>query len=175
MPLTFRPIRADDEAFLYKVYASTRLEELAVLDWAEEQRETFLTMQFNAQHKYYQGEYADAAYQIILLDGEQIGRLYLLRGKDEFLIIDIAILPEYRNRGIGTSLLKDILAEAEAAKLPVHIHVEQYNPALHLYTRLGFQPLQQDGIYFLMEWQPGAAPQNVAQSTAQIKQNENAR
>src|SRR5258708_26406383 len=141
MPLTFRPIQADDEAFLYKVYASTRLEELALMDWDEEQREAFLTMQFNAQHKYYQAEYADAVYQIILLEGEQIGRLYLLRGKDEFLIIDIAILPEYRSRGIGSTLLKDILAEAEAARLPVHIHVEQHNPALRLYTRLGFRPL----------------------------------
>jgi ribosomal protein S18 acetylase RimI-like enzyme len=151
---TLRPITPEDEGLLYRVYASTRQDELAVADWDDGQKEAFLEMQFAAQHAFYMGQFPQAAFQIILLDGEPIGRLYVDRREDEIRIIDIALLAEHRNRGIGSTFLKDILAEGRQEGLPVRIHVEQYNPALRLYARLGFQKVAEHGIYTLLEWSP---------------------
>src|SRR5436309_4435880 len=100
--LALRPIRPEDGSFLYAVYASTRLEELAPLGWSAEQQAAFLTQQFNAQHQYYQANFSDAKFQVILLAGQQVGRLYVARQPDQILLIDIALLPEYRNAGIGS-------------------------------------------------------------------------
>ena len=103
MPITLRPITLEDEGFLYRVYASTREEELAQTDWDDAQKEAFLKMQFYAQHKYYVEQFNKANFDVILLDDEAIGRLYLDRRKAELHILDIALLPAYRNRGIGSN------------------------------------------------------------------------
>lgn len=157
--VTFRLIRPDDLPFLYTVYASTRLEELAPLGWDEAQQAAFLTMQFNAQHRAYQDTYADADFQIILSGNRAVGRLYIARWQEEIRLIDIALLPAYRNTGIGTAILTDILAEAAQVGKPVRIHVEMFNPALRLYERLGFGTLEERGVYYFMEWSPHAVKQ----------------
>jgi len=150
--ITFRPISPDDMSFLYRVYASTRLDELAPLNWPQEQLNAFLHSQFNAQHIYYQSHYAHAAFDLILLDEQAIGRLYIERTESAVHIIDIALLPEYRNRGIGSALLQDLLDEATVEHKVVQIYVEKFNPALHLYQRLGFRELKESGVYYFMEW-----------------------
>jgi GNAT superfamily N-acetyltransferase len=152
--ITLRPACADDEPFLFDVYASTRLEELAPLGWSAEQQAAFLTQQFNAQHQYYQANYTDADFQVILLDDQPVGRLYIARWPEEIRLIDIALLPEYRNAGVGSRLLADLLAEATAEGKPVRIHVEKFNPALRFYERLGFSRIDDRGVYWFMEWSP---------------------
>ena len=147
-----RPVAPGDEEILYRIYASTRSEELAPVPWTAEQKEAFLRMQFRAQSLDYAGNYPDAAFQVILVDGTPAGRLYVDRRGDELRIIDIALLPEHRGSGIGGALLRELLAEAATAGKPVRIHVERVNPALRLYERLGFRRTGDDGIYFLMEW-----------------------
>lgn len=156
MSITFRPICAEDEGFLYRVYASTREDELKQVDWENAQKEAFLKMQFNAQHSYYMEHYRLATFDIVLVDGEPVGRLYVDRRKAEIRIIDIALLPLFRNRGIGSTLLKELLAEGEQSGRAVTIHVERYNPALNLYTRLGFRHIADNGVYYLMEWKHDA-------------------
>jgi ribosomal protein S18 acetylase RimI-like enzyme len=153
MPATIslRPIAAEDQPFLYQVYASTRQDELAPVPWTDEQKEAFLRMQFAAQHSHYQQHYADASFDVILWDDRPAGRLYVERRDRELRIVDIALLPAYRNRGIGSRLLNELIAEANAAGKPVSIHVEHNNPALRLYQRLGFQQRDTHGVYLLME------------------------
>lgn len=152
--ISLRPTAPDDESFLYRLYASTREEELAVLPWNDSEKEAFLTTQFAAQHKYYHQEFGKAEFQVIEQDHEPIGRLYLDHRDDEIRIIDIALLPAYRNKGIGSKYLEAILEQGQGAGLPVRIHVEQNNPALRLYDRLGFQKVTENGVYFLMEKLP---------------------
>jgi ribosomal protein S18 acetylase RimI-like enzyme len=152
--IALRPARDDDQEFLYRVYASTREEELAVVPWSAAEKEEFLRMQFRAQDVHYRQHYADARYDVILLDGEPVGRLYVDRRDDEIRIIDIALLAEHRRKGIGGSLLRELLDEAAAAGKPVRIHVEHDNPAMSLYTRLGFVKVGDTGVYDLMEWRP---------------------
>jgi ribosomal protein S18 acetylase RimI-like enzyme len=155
--LSLRPIVADDREFLCRVYSSTRQEELALVDWSEAQKDAFLTSQFNAQHQYYQENYKDTAFQVIQCDGVLAGRLYVARWEKEIRIVDIAFLAEFRQRGLGTQLMQDLFAEADRAAKPVRIHVEKFNRALRLYWRLGFVPVEDRGVYLLMERQPKTA------------------
>jgi GNAT superfamily N-acetyltransferase len=151
---SFRPISPEDQPFLSRLYASTRWEEVAQTGWDLEEQDRFLRMQFAAQHEFYMEQFAGADFHIIELQDEPIGRLYVDRREDEIRIIDIALLPEHRNKGIGSALLKDILAEARGAALPVRIHVERNNPALGLYQRLGFREIDDQGVYLLLECSP---------------------
>ena len=152
--LALRPICNDDLDFLYQVYASTREDELALLPWTDSQKRTFLQMQFNAQHHYYQEQFAEASYQVILQDEQPVGRLYVDRGSDEIRIIDIALLSAARNQRIGSFLLQQILDEATLSGKRVVLHVEKDNPALRLYQRLGFQVKEDKGVYWFMQWSP---------------------
>ena len=146
--------------FLLRLYRSTREEELAmVVDWTDEQKDWFILMQFNAQHSWYQEHYVGASFDVILVDGEPAGRLYVHRREREIRLVDISFLPEFRNRGLGSSLLGDLCAEAEAAGKPLTIHVEKFNPAMRLYERLGFTRIDETGPYDLMEWRPATAGQ----------------
>ena len=95
-----------------------------------------------------------AAFQVILADGQPAGRLYVARWPNEIRIVDITLLPEYRNSGIGTRLLKGLMAEARRAQKVLSIHVELFNPALRLYTRLGFVKTGEHGVYYRMDWTP---------------------
>ncbi|KAI9135295.1 GNAT family N-acetyltransferase [Acaryochloris sp. CCMEE 5410] len=156
LSIDFRPICDDDLNNLKQIYASTRAEELQVLSWSQEEKEIFLQRQFQAQHQYYQAQFREAEYLMILEGNQPIGRLYVDRRPDEIRIIDIAILPAYRGQGIGSSLLQQILAEGQCSHKSVRIHVEQNNRALKLYQRLGFQKKSENGVYFLMEWMPNS-------------------
>src|SRR5918992_147083 len=140
--VSLRPAEEGDEPFLYRVYASTRAAELALTGWDQEQQEAFLRQQFGAQQVHYRQRFQGAAFQVVLCEGVPAGRLYVARGADEIRIVDIALLPQWRNAGIGTALLRDLLAEGEGAGKRVSIHVERFNPALRLYARLGFRLVQ---------------------------------
>lgn len=156
--VSFRPIRPADEPFLSRLYASTREEEVAqVPGWTDAQRTQFLEMQFQAQHTFYQEQFGDAEFSIVRHAGQSIGRLYIDERHDEIRLIDIALLPEARRRGIGGALLRKILQRGSTAAKPVRIHVEKNNPALRLYHRLGFANIEDQGVYYLMEWSPEKA------------------
>jgi ribosomal protein S18 acetylase RimI-like enzyme len=139
------------------VYASSRADEMRLVPWPPEQIEAFLHSQFELQHREYTRNYPDASFEVLVVDGADAGRLYVRRADDEVHVIDIALLPEFRRRGIGGALLRELMDEATAAGTPVSIYVEENNPAQSLYRRLGFQPVAKQGIYELMEWRPPGA------------------
>jgi ribosomal protein S18 acetylase RimI-like enzyme len=150
--LTFRRVTDADLPVLGRIYASTQAEELAPVPWSDADKAAFLDMQFRAQHAHYQQHYPEADWLMTMRGEENIGRLYLDRLPSQHRIIDIAFLPEYRGRGLGEALLRDLLDEAAAAGKPVSIHVEKLNPAMRLYRRLGFVTEEDKGIYDLMRW-----------------------
>ncbi|MEO7063059.1 MAG: GNAT family N-acetyltransferase [Dokdonella sp.] len=150
-----RAISAADEPLLHRVYSSTRSDELAPLGWSEGQIEAFIAMQFEAQRRDYWHNYDTSRFQIVTCDGVDVGRLYVERRADELRVVDIALLPPFRRRGIGASLFACLFDEADAAAIPVRIHVEHENPAQHLYQRLGFAFCGEPGpVYRLMERSP---------------------
>ena len=152
MSVTLRPVTRDDEPFLIRVYGSTRLAELALTGWDESQRDAFVKAQFAAQLHHYLANFPEAEHHIILSDDRPVGRLYIGRLEREIRILDITVLPEHRNAGIGTAVLLEILKESEKTGIPVHIYVESFNPSLRLFERLGFRRADISGIHFLMEW-----------------------
>lgn len=152
MPVALRPLEAADEEFLHAVYASTRADEMALVPWTEEQKAAFVQMQFRAQRQSYLNQYPLAQYYIIEQGGQPVGRMIVDRSEETILLMDIALLPGYRNKGLGTALIRGLLNEADRAHRPVRLHVETFNPALHLYERLGFRSIGESGIYLEMEW-----------------------
>jgi ribosomal protein S18 acetylase RimI-like enzyme len=155
--ITLRPQTDADRDFLEALYGSTRADEMALVPWTDAQKAAFIAMQFQAQSAHYAEHYYDAEFLVIERDGAPIGRLYLYRGTADIRIVDIALVPEARGAGLGTHLLREILTEGERAGKSVSIHVENFNPALRLYHRLGFVHVDDHGAYYLMRWSPDRA------------------
>ncbi len=156
MTITLRPVRPEDDEFLFQVYASTRAEELALVPWSAEQKEAFVRMQLNAQREAYRIQFPGAEYSVIQSEGVPIGRLILWQTEERILLVDIALLPEYRNQGIGTAFVRDLQNQAARANKTLLLHVENFSRALHLYERLGFQKVDEIGFYYEMAWRPAA-------------------
>lgn len=151
--LRLRPVTEQDTAFLAGLYASTRQAELARFQWLPAQIEAFLQQQFRAQDRSFRQQYPAASRDLIVQDDEPIGRLYVLRTEEEIRLIDIAILPGRQGKGVGRSLLLDLMMEAQGAGTRVTLHVERENVrAREFYTRLGFHRTETHGVHDLLEW-----------------------
>ena len=154
-----------DLPFMRQLYGSTRAQELAQVPWDDAQKSQFLDFQFHAQHSYYQSQFPDAHRWLITLEGKPIGRLYLDRREAELRLIDIALLPAHCGAGYGGTLLRAVQQLGADRSCAVSIHVEQNNPALRLYQRIGFREVETQGIYHLMRWDPPNAQAKDAQPT----------
>lgn len=152
---SLRPAQPDDEPFLSELYSSTRNEEVSAFGWNAAQKEMFLKLQFTAQRQHYQMAYPDAEDRIILLEDRPAGRILVSRAEQEILLVDIALLPEHRGRGIGAALIRELTYEVAAKGAPVRLHVEKHNRAARLYDRLGFTVIGDTGVYYEMEKRSG--------------------
>jgi RimJ/RimL family protein N-acetyltransferase len=150
MNIHLRPAADADLPLLFQLYASTREMELAQVPWSAEQKQAFLEMQFAAQRSAYASAHPHAAHEMICVDGEPLGRLYLDR-VENFHILDITVAPAHRNQGIGSEVLRRIIAEAEQAGKSVSIYTEIFNPSMRLFERLGFRRKSADGFLVLLE------------------------
>lgn len=150
MNLSFTPILGSDKPLLFALYASTRANEMAIVPWNEEQKLAFLQHQFQSQHNFYTEKYPQGKFQVIKLDEEKIGRLYLAELDDEIRIVDLTILPEYLKLDIETKIVSDIIKNAKKA---VRIYLESFNQSINVYENLGFQIISDEGIYQLWQYQ----------------------
>lgn len=165
MNLDLQPVKAEDEPFLFEVYASTRADEMKMVGWDKPQQEVFLRMQFNAQRSSYAAQFPNADYRVVVQDGQPAGRLIVDRSGEDILLIDIALLPGFRNLGIGSTVMKQLIAEAVATHKPLKLHVEKFNRALRLYERLGFSAVGDNGIYVEMIWQPDQSASSIRRNS----------
>jgi GNAT superfamily N-acetyltransferase len=115
-------------------------------------------MQFDAQTRHYRESFPDATYSVICVDGERAGRLIVNHADDQILIVDIALLPEFRRAGIGSGLVRRLLDQADASHLPVRCHVLHDSTARRFWERAGFAAQGRDGVYLAMERSPKAPP-----------------
>ncbi len=153
-----RPVTPEDEELLLDIYASTREEELKQTDWNEEQKRIFLRWQLDMQRQDYEHRFPQADYDIILFAGRPAGRLWVARVEDQIRLLDIAILPAYQNRRIGTHLLHTLIAESEKVGKPLRHWIYKLNTeARRFYERLGFRLIEDDRAYLFMERPPGGA------------------
>jgi GNAT superfamily N-acetyltransferase len=149
---TLRPETDADIPFLRSLYASTRAAELAPTDWSDAQKLAFTDSQFGLQRHHYRTYYPATEWGVLEDNGVPMGRLYLDRRVTTLLVIDIALLPQWCGRGLGTALLEWVCAQARAAGKSVTVAVEKYNRAQTLYRRLGFREMSDEGLYWDMEW-----------------------
>lgn len=151
MNIVLRDLAASDADFLFELYRETRKSEMAGWGWSEEQEDAFLRFQYNARQQGYAAQFPEAHDSVILLDDELIGRMLTAETSEEFWLVDIAILPLSRRKGIGTTAIGQLLESARHAGKPVRLHVAILNPARELYSRLGFKTIEERSGYFLME------------------------
>ena len=145
--LVARPIESGDMVFLQSLYADVRANEFAASGWPPDQIRDFMAMQFKLQHRYYQEHHAGADFLILLREDRPVGRIYWREQGDEACLIDIALLPAERGRGIGSAFLRLLSARADDRGQDIVLHVEPFNPAFRLYRRFGFDVLGDNGIY----------------------------
>jgi ribosomal protein S18 acetylase RimI-like enzyme len=151
--VSLREATPDDQDFLFEVYASTRIDELAETGWPDDQKRAFIQMQFRIRER----SYPRVDNHIVLLNGRAIGRMLVDRGNEEIVLRDIALLTEYRNAGVGSRLIRDLMKEATGAGKPIMLHVISFSPAVRLYERLGFRQTGEAAAYLEMRWFPAAS------------------
>jgi len=152
--ISLRVVQPGDQDFLFKLYSCTRVAEISAWGWNAQQQEAFLRMQFMAQQRWYESTYAGAEHQIVLCGDQLVGRLLISRTGEAAVLVDIALLPEHRNRGIGGELIRTMLKECDEKRTPARLQVLQTNPARRLYERLGFRQTSADDMYVQMERPP---------------------
>lgn len=154
--LKLRPVTTDDEGFLLSVYESTRADELAQVDWPDENKKAFLRWQFERQREEYNGRFPGAEYDLILIADRPAGRIWIGTDDHQIRLLDIALLPEFQNRGAGTMLLRWLIDRSNKAGKPLrHMVFILNNEAHRFYERLGFVVIEDLGAYKHMEWKPG--------------------
>jgi GNAT superfamily N-acetyltransferase len=151
--VSLRPVTDADQEFLVGVYASTRAAELAQVDWDDSQKDVFIRWQFGLQRQDYDTRYPNARYEVIVVDDQPAGRIWVGTDATQIRLLDIALLPEFQNRGVGAYLLRQLIDEAKRAQKPLRHMVFMLNENAHrLYERLGFVEIEDAGGYKHMEW-----------------------
>lgn len=146
--LSSRAATEGDNSFLMELFASTRPQEMAFFGANENQKRAFVSMQFSILPR----SYPTAEHTIIMAANVPIGRTIIDRQSDELRLVDIALLPEFRNRGVGAFLVQQLLDEGRQKQLPVRLQVFKYGDAVRFYERLGFKLIEEDGSHLKMEW-----------------------
>lgn len=159
--IALRAITDGDRPFLSMLYASTRADELAVLDWSEAQKASFLDSQFQAQHTHYQSNYRNAEFLLVLQRSEAIGRIYVDQGREELRLMEISLLRSIRGKGLGGAMIDRLLDQADRLGLVTGLHVEAFNPAIHMYLRRGFEIVETRGVYEYMQRRPDRAAERT--------------
>ena len=149
MLIDLRNAEDKDEAFLFRLFCSIREPDFCF--FGEVEKRVLLEMQFAAQQRHFRVNIPEARDMIVMLDGQPVGRICTAHRQQELHLVEIALLPEYRNRGIGSHLMKGLERECEGKEmLPIRLRVYRHNPAMRFYQRLGYS-IVDDGIYILME------------------------
>ena len=150
--ITLRPATPDDDTFQLELYSGSRRDELALVDWNEDQKQALIKMQFNARQLQYRYRHPHADDNLIVRGSQPIGRILVDRNEKQIVLVDIGLLPDHRNAGIGTRLVQSLLDEAAGTGKSVRLHVVTTNPAVRFYERLGFSTADDNGSYLEMCW-----------------------
>jgi ribosomal protein S18 acetylase RimI-like enzyme len=146
-----------DREFVDELYTAIRWDELAAIPWPDAAKRAFLRDQSRLQADHYRRNYPGAALCVVECDGAAVGRFYLYASAGEYRLMDIALVPAWRGRGHGGRMLAALMAAARAERRQITLHVEPNNPAQRLYARLGFELIEDRGVYHFLGWTPVGA------------------
>jgi ribosomal protein S18 acetylase RimI-like enzyme len=149
-----RPATADDDAFLYSVFCTTWEHEIAAMPNPGLVRH-FLRIQYTAQNRRFAQRFPGYERWVVMYDGQRAGRFFLHRSPSMLHLVEMTLLPEYRSRGIGSTLLRGVMDEAAAAGQSVSLRVARRNVrAASLYDTIGFRLVTMDDQDSYFEWTP---------------------
>jgi ribosomal protein S18 acetylase RimI-like enzyme len=137
---TLRAASAADAPFVYEMHRAT-MKDYVTQVWGWD--EAFQAEMFS---KWFVPE----QFQIIVLDGQDVGLLAVEQRATELFLSTIEILPAYQGRGLGAAVVRSILAQAAAARVPAALQVLKVNPARRLYERLGFSISGETATHYQM-------------------------
>lgn len=144
-----REATPSDEEFLRALYHSTRRDEVAQFGWSPAEQDSFLTMQFEMQRKGYDIQFPNADHRIILFDGIPAGRIITDRAGEVLSLTDIAVLPDFRRRGIASRLISLLKRDNDV----IVLNVDKHNTgARQLYEGQGFVATAETEFAFEMRW-----------------------
>ena len=147
-----RPASATDDNFFLQLYQSSRGDDLRGLDWDEDRISEFLAMQYEAQKNFHATDFPNASDEVVLIDATPIGRLMVDRRADEIRLVEVALLPEFRNRGLGSEIIRNLQKDAGFQGKPLRLQVIRFSRAVGLFDRLGFTRTSETGTHLQMEW-----------------------
>jgi ribosomal protein S18 acetylase RimI-like enzyme len=150
--LTLRPTRTDDQEFLYRLFYSVYSEKLQLVLLSAEEKKGLVELMYQSFTHHYNSLAAASDDRLVLLDNESIGRMIVLQMREEIRLADLAILPPYRRRGIGSALIGQLQTESTMSRRPVRLQIARFDRVLSLYQRLGFYKTDAAGPYLHLEW-----------------------
>ena len=128
----------------------------ADVDWLDEFYERLMRPYVELTHtwdeKRFREIYNTETISIICLDGEDIGMLKVEKRIDHIYLGDIQLKEAFQGKGIGTSLIRDVIEKSKAHGLPLRMRVLKVNPVLKLYKRLGFARVKEFKYIYELEW-----------------------
>lgn len=131
---------------------AARREELLAAGLGGHETEQLLDMQYRAQRHHYHAAFPGADSMVIESEGGAIGRLLIDRRERQLRLVDIALLPAVRGRGIGSGVVEALKEQTREFGGSIRLQVARGNPARRLYERLGFSETSGDEIYAEMQW-----------------------
>lgn len=137
--LTLRPAQPEDFDYCARLYFEGM--ESAIRE---------LGLDMDAQVAGFRQRWEVAQVRIILLDGKDSGWLQTAVAEDSLFLAQLFVDSAFRRLGIGTIVVKDLIAEAARSKRAVTLGVIKANPARRLYERLGFRTTHEDERKFYM-------------------------
>ncbi|WP_297417475.1 GNAT family N-acetyltransferase [Clostridium sp.] len=151
--ISLQKVKLEESEFLLKIFKESNPELLYICGLGEEEKRVILLQQFTIETKQLMQIYPNAEFNIVMLNEEPIGKLYINYGKTADRIIEIALLEEYRGRGIGKELIEIVIKNAKKAGKNVRLQVAWFNQnAYGLYKKLGFQVIENKEVFFEMEY-----------------------
>ena len=150
--LTLRPVRADDEPFLSRLFYLAQLEMLKHANLNDSERDQLIAVVYAGFKRHYSMVAAALDDRLVVLDQEPIGRMIIIQSGSEIRLADLLILSPYRNRGIGSALISQLQTESIISKRPLRLCVVKHSPSVRLYRRLGFYLLEDAGVQWSLEW-----------------------
>jgi ribosomal protein S18 acetylase RimI-like enzyme len=144
MEYTLRPATNDDFEFLLRLRAAALGPYVAhIWGWNDDDQRQRFARAFDPAH-----------YQIVqqgeALGGEALGAIEVEQREHETHLVNIALLPRHQGKGVGTALIRSVIARADADNVPVTLQVFKINPARHLYERLGFVVTGETATHYQM-------------------------
>jgi GNAT superfamily N-acetyltransferase len=172
---TLRRASAIDELFLEALFGEVHSADLQMLNLPSQAMEQLLAMQYKGRCMTYATQFPQADDQVICIDGVSVGRLLVDRSNEVHRLVDFAVRAPHRGRGLGTQVLRSLIAEAREANVPLQLQVRVGNRAARLYQRMGFAVTGGDGMIISMEWNAASAeaelePQELAVASEPVVQ-----